>query len=90
MLRLSGPAGTGISAIARPIAKGFSDMGVLDSCFCFNKAEKRHEKVFSTIVHGLADRNAEMRRALADAVKNSTSLKNSGYFPAGRNFSWNY
>ncbi|KAG2028444.1 hypothetical protein BDR03DRAFT_1078970, partial [Suillus americanus] len=77
VLWLSGPAGTGKSAIAHTIAKWFSDMGVLGSCFCFDKAEKRHEKVFSTIARDLADRDPEMRRALADAVKNSTSLKNS-------------
>ncbi|KAG1894942.1 uncharacterized protein F5891DRAFT_1281362 [Suillus fuscotomentosus] len=76
VLWLSGPAGTGKSAIAQTIAKGFNDMGVLGSCFCFDKAEKRHEKVFSTIARDLADRDPEMRRALADAVKNSTSLKN--------------
>ncbi|KAG1902573.1 uncharacterized protein F5891DRAFT_1022210 [Suillus fuscotomentosus] len=57
--------------------QGFGDMGVLDSCFCFDKAEKRHEKAFSTIVHDLADRDAEMRRAWADALKISISLKNS-------------
>jgi len=77
VLWLSGPAGTGKSAIAHTIAKWFSDMGVLGSCFCFDKAEKRHEKVFSTIARDLADRDPEMRRALADAVKDSTSLKNS-------------
>jgi hypothetical protein len=52
-------------------------MGMLGSCFCFDKTEKRHEKVFSTIARDLADHDPEMRRALADAVKNSTSLKNS-------------
>jgi hypothetical protein len=80
VLWLSGPAGTGKSAIAHTIAKWFNEMGVLGSCFCFDKtqeAEKHHEKVFSTIARDLADRDPEMRRSLADAVKNSTSLKNS-------------
>jgi hypothetical protein len=77
VLWLSGPAGTGKSAIAHTTAKWFSAMGVLGSCFCFDKTEKRHEKVFSTIARDLADRDPEMRRALADAVKDSTSLKNS-------------
>jgi hypothetical protein len=80
VLWLSGPAGTGKSAITHTIAKWFDDMGVLGSCFCFDKvqaAEKHHEKVFSTIARDLADRDPEMRRALANAVKNSTSLKNS-------------
>lgn len=52
-------------------------MGVLGSCFCFDKAEKRHDEVISTIARDLANRDPEMRRALADAVKDSTSLKNS-------------
>jgi hypothetical protein len=77
VLWLSGPAGTGKSAIAHTIAKWFSDMALLGSCFCFDKAEERHDKFFSTIARDLADHDPEMRRALADAVKDSTSLKNS-------------
>jgi hypothetical protein len=77
VLWLSGPAGTGKSAIAHTIAKQFNDKGVLGSCFCFDKTEKRHEKIFSTIARDLADHDPEMRRALADVVKDSTSLKNS-------------
>jgi hypothetical protein len=77
VLWLSGPAGTGKSAIAHTIAKRFNDKGVLGSCFCFDKTEIRHKKVFSTIARDLADHDPEMRRALADVVKDSTSLKNS-------------
>ncbi|KAG1901261.1 uncharacterized protein F5891DRAFT_979464 [Suillus fuscotomentosus] len=77
VLWLSGPAGTGKPVIAQTIAKAFNDMGVLGSCLRFDKAEKRHEIFFSSIVRDLADRDPEMRRALASAVKNSTSLKNS-------------
>jgi hypothetical protein len=77
VLWLFGPAGTGKSAIAHTIAKWFSDMGMLGSCFCFDKIEKRHEKVFSTIARDLAGHDPEMRRALADAVRDSPSLKNT-------------
>ncbi|KAG2369752.1 hypothetical protein BDR07DRAFT_1604574 [Suillus spraguei] len=80
VLWLSGPAGTGKSAIAHTVADWFDDLGGLGSCFCFDrdlKAEKRHEKVFSTIARDLADRDAEMRRTLADTVKNANVLKNT-------------
>src|SRR5258708_32780820 len=68
------------SAIAHTIANWFNDMGGLGSCFCFDRhreADKRHEKVFSTIARDLADCDPEMRRALANAVKNANSLKNT-------------
>jgi hypothetical protein len=80
MLWLSGPAGTGKSAIAHTIANWFDDLGGLGSCFCFNKdlrADKRHEKVFSTIARDLADRDPEMRRTLAHAVEHANALKNT-------------
>ncbi|KIK31588.1 hypothetical protein CY34DRAFT_29667, partial [Suillus luteus UH-Slu-Lm8-n1] len=35
VLWLSGPAGTGKSAIAHTIANWFNDLGELGSCFCF-------------------------------------------------------
>ncbi|KIK42083.1 hypothetical protein CY34DRAFT_12587 [Suillus luteus UH-Slu-Lm8-n1] len=78
VLWLSGPAGKGKSAIAHTIAKSFEDMGGLGSCYCFDRqreADRRHEKIFSTIARDLADRDPEMRRALADAVKTASSLK---------------
>ncbi|KIK44915.1 hypothetical protein CY34DRAFT_584968 [Suillus luteus UH-Slu-Lm8-n1] len=78
VLWLSGPAGKGKSAIAHTIANWFNDLGGLGSCFCFDRhreADKRHEKVFSTIARDLADRDAEMRRALADTVENANALK---------------
>ncbi|KIK35362.1 hypothetical protein CY34DRAFT_587433, partial [Suillus luteus UH-Slu-Lm8-n1] len=78
VLWLSGPAGTGKSAIAHTIAKWFEDMGGLGSCYSFDRqreADRRHEKIFSTIARDLADRDPEMRRALADAVKTAPQLK---------------
>jgi hypothetical protein len=77
---LSGPAGKGKSAIAHTIANWFKETGGLGSCFCFDRhreADRRHEKIFSTIARDLADRDPGMKRALADAVKDDTSLKNT-------------
>src|ERR1700692_1433281 len=78
VLWLSGPAGKGKSAIAHTIANWFNDVGGLGSCYCFDHqraADRRHEKIFSTIARDLADRDSEMRRALAEAVKDANSLK---------------
>ncbi|KAG2040347.1 hypothetical protein BDR03DRAFT_858501, partial [Suillus americanus] len=78
VLWLSGPAGKGKSAIAHTIAKWVNDVGGLGSCYCFDRqreADRRHEKIFSTIARDLADRDPEMRRALADAVQAASSLK---------------
>jgi hypothetical protein len=78
VLWLSGPAGKGKSAIAHTIAKWFEDVGGLGSCYSFDRqreADRRHEKIFSTIARDLADRDPGMRRALADAVQAASSLK---------------
>ncbi|KAG2067639.1 hypothetical protein BDR04DRAFT_1026937, partial [Suillus decipiens] len=78
VLWLSGPAGKGKSAIAHTIAKWFEDVGGLGSCYCFDRqreADRRHEKIFSTIACDLADRDPEIRRAVADAVQAANSLK---------------
>jgi hypothetical protein len=78
VLWLSGPAGTGKSAIAHTIANWSNDLGWLGSCFCFDlKDDKRHEKVFSTIARDLADRDPEMRRTLANVVEHANALKNT-------------
>jgi hypothetical protein len=78
VLWLSGPAGKGKSAIAHTIANWFNDVGGLGSCYCFDHqraADRRHERIFSTIARDLADRDPEMRRALSEAVKDASSLK---------------
>ncbi|KAG1901401.1 uncharacterized protein F5891DRAFT_254157 [Suillus fuscotomentosus] len=80
VLWLSGPAGKGKSAIAHTVANWFKESGGLGSCFCFDRrreADRRHEKIFSTIARDLADRDSGMKRALADAVKDAHSLKNT-------------
>jgi hypothetical protein len=78
---LSGLAGKGKSAITHMILNWFSEKtGGLGSCFCFNQrreADRLHEKIFFTIAHDLADGDPGVKRALANAVKNSTSLKNT-------------
>ncbi|KIK36383.1 hypothetical protein CY34DRAFT_811336, partial [Suillus luteus UH-Slu-Lm8-n1] len=78
VLWLSGPAGKGKSAIAHTIANWFSDAGGLGSCYCFDRdreADRRHEKIFSTIAGDLADRDSGARRALADTVQHASALK---------------
>ncbi|KAG2366970.1 hypothetical protein BDR07DRAFT_1273031, partial [Suillus spraguei] len=68
VLWLSGPAGKGKSAIAHTIAKWRKDVGGLGSCYCFDQqreADRRHEKIFSTVARDLADHDPEMRRELA-------------------------
>ncbi|KAG1864454.1 hypothetical protein C8R48DRAFT_190107 [Suillus tomentosus] len=56
VLWLSGTAGKGKSAIAHTITKWFSDAGGLGSCYCFDQdrgADRRHEKIFSTIARSV-------------------------------------
>ncbi|KAH7907518.1 hypothetical protein BJ138DRAFT_1014364, partial [Hygrophoropsis aurantiaca] len=75
VLWLSGPAGKGKSAIAHTVAGWFENVG---ACYCFDRnrdADRRHEKIFSTIARVLADHNPEMRQALADVVRNDSALK---------------
>ncbi|KAG1903364.1 uncharacterized protein F5891DRAFT_947518, partial [Suillus fuscotomentosus] len=76
VLWLSGPAGTGKSAIAHTIASSFIGVGGLGSCYCFDQnMDDHHKKVFSTIARDLADCHPQMRQALADAVRNANALK---------------
>jgi hypothetical protein len=80
VLWLSGSAGTGKSSIAHTIAHWFTQLGGLGSCFCFDRhseADRRHEKIFSTIARDMADYDPGVRRALSDAVRNASVLKNT-------------
>ncbi|KAF8962292.1 hypothetical protein BDZ97DRAFT_1702551 [Flammula alnicola] len=77
---LSGNAGTGKSSIAHTIARRFDELGRLGSCYCFDRnrgGDLRHEKIFTTIALDLADRDEQIRHALADAVRRATVLKNT-------------
>lgn len=76
---LSGSAGTGKSAIAHTIAKWFDELGYLGACFCFDTrgADRRHEKIISTIARDLAARDPIVRRALARAVHYDSDLRHT-------------
>ena len=77
---LYGPAGTGKSSIAHTIAYQFEELERLGSCFCFDRsqiAERRHQKVFSTIARDLANRDTALRRQLSAVVHSNAALKNT-------------
>jgi len=77
VLWLHGQAGKGKSAIAHTIANWFKSLGALGSCFCFardQQAERRHEKIFTTIAHDLADRDPTFKRIVAEVIANDKAL----------------
>ncbi|KIN98754.1 hypothetical protein M404DRAFT_827906, partial [Pisolithus tinctorius Marx 270] len=78
ILWLHGQAGRGKSAIAHTIASWIEDVGAPGACFCFardRQAERREEKILTTIARDLADRDAAFRRALSNVVSNNHALK---------------
>jgi hypothetical protein len=80
ILWLSGTAGKGKSAIAHTIANWSHERGGMQACFCFDRtreAERRHEKIFTTIARDLADCDITMRGALACAVHDDNELKHA-------------
>ncbi|KAG2343330.1 WD40 repeat-like protein [Suillus weaverae] len=80
VLWLSGTAGKGKSAIAHTIANWSYERGGMRACFCFDRtreAERRHEKIFTTIARDLADCDITMRGALARAVHDDNELKHT-------------
>jgi len=77
---LSGTAGKGKSAIAHTIANWFDERGGPGACFCFDRtreAERRHERIFTTMARDLADRDPIMRRTLARAVLGDNELRHT-------------
>ena len=77
---LHGPAGTGKSSIAHTIAHRFQQLERLGSCFCFDRsrmAERRHEKIFSTIAQDLANCDTSLCKQLATIVQGNAALKNT-------------
>lgn len=77
---LHGPAGKGKSAIAHTIASWSETVGILGSCFCFDRnrvAEHLEDKMMTTIARDMADRYPTWRQALADAIEKDQSLKTS-------------
>ena len=80
ILWLSGTAGKGKSAIAHTVANWSNELGGLGACFCFDRtriADRRQEKIFTTIARDLADRDPIMRRKLAHAVHDNNELRHT-------------
>ena len=80
VLWLSGTAGKGKSAIAHTIANRSLERGVAGALFSFDRtqeAQRRHEKMFTTIARDLSDRDPILRGALARAVRDDTELRHS-------------
>jgi hypothetical protein len=80
VLWLHGEAGTGKSSIAHTVADRFKKLGRLGSCYCFDRnqmAAQRDKNIFTTIARDLADRDKQMRRELANAIHQDTSLKHT-------------
>jgi len=80
VLWLYGQAGKGKSAIAHTIASWFKSLGALGSCFCFTcdqQAERRHEKIFTTIARDLADRDHTFKQILAKVIAGDKALSTS-------------
>jgi len=77
---LHGHAGTGKSSIAHTIAHRFQQLERLGSCFCFDRsrmAERRHEKVFSTIARDLANRDTSLRKQLTAVIHGNAAFKST-------------
>ena len=80
VLWLHGTAGKGKSAVAHTIASWFDERSGPGACFCFDRkrqAERRHEKIFTTIARDLADRDPIIRRALARAFRDDDELRHT-------------
>jgi len=80
ILWLHGQAGRGKSAIAHTIALQAQNLGMLGSCFCFNRTrhhEGLHVKLFTTIARHLADRDLRLRQILAEVIANDYSLRDT-------------
>ncbi|KAI5988741.1 hypothetical protein EDD15DRAFT_1355786 [Pisolithus albus] len=78
ILWLHGQAGRGKSAIAHTIAAWTKDVGRLGSCFCFardKRAERREEKMLSTIARDLAGWDLTFRQALLRVLEEDHTLK---------------
>lgn len=78
ILWLNGQDGAGKSTIAHTVTRWFRDAGGLGACFCFARdrlAERREERIFTTIARDLARGDPAFGRALADVVSKDHSLK---------------
>lgn len=76
ILWLHGQAGRGKSAVAHTIVSW--NVGELWSCFCFardRQAERREQKILTTVARDLAYHCPAFRRALVDVISSDPSLK---------------
>ncbi|KIL55379.1 hypothetical protein M378DRAFT_35029, partial [Amanita muscaria Koide BX008] len=76
VLWLSGPAGTGKSAIAHSIARWWMEENKgIGSCFCFNRqATTRYERLFTTIARDLAARIPDLKDSLIKLITSEPAL----------------
>ena len=75
---LNGAAGTGKSAIAHTLAVQFNQRNELGSFLCFDcnyLAERRHEKVFTTMAHDLASQYPGVKQRLVATIQDRKWLK---------------
>ena len=80
ILWLHGQAGRGKSAIAHTIALQAQNLGMLGSCFCFNRTrhhEGLHVKLFTTIARHLADYDLRLRQTLAEVIATCYALRDT-------------
>jgi len=80
ILWLHGQAGRGKSAIAHTIALQAQNLGMLGSCFCFNRTrhhEGLHVKLFTTIARHLADYDLRLRQTLAEVIAAHYALRDT-------------
>lgn len=77
---LHGVAGKGKSAIAHTVTHWYKNSGALCSLFCFDLsrvAERRHEKLFSTVARDLAHRDIRLRKMLSAVISADHSLQST-------------
>lgn len=77
---LYGVAGKGKSAIAHTIAQWSKDLGQLGSFFCFDRnreADRRHEKMFTTIARDLAHRDIRLRKEVSAVISADATIKDT-------------
>lgn len=77
---LTGPSGSGKSAIASSVARHCLDNGSLGASFAFRRGRPDHtaDRLFPTIARDLAEFNPDVGQALYDRVRNTTVLRETG------------
>lgn len=81
MFLLTGPAGSGKSAVAHTVAQRCYEKGILASSFIFSRDYRdRPRKLFSTIARSLAAHDEELRQEIGLAIERDESLVNAPFF----------